>query len=128
RHAVVAEALPELDQEDGPEGPRPGLRLAGIHGGFPPSPGRAAAPIVAKSGHADPPADIDPARPAAPARPGARGACLMADEIGHLPRSPGRMWLAAKWSLQGLRAAWLHESSFRLEVYLLAVLGPLALV
>lgn len=52
----------------------------------------------------------------------------MADEIGHLPRSPGRMWLAAKWSLQGLRAAWLHESSFRLEVYLLAVLGPLALV
>jgi diacylglycerol kinase (ATP) len=52
----------------------------------------------------------------------------MADEIGHLPRSPGRMWLATKWSLQGLRAAWLHESSFRLEVYLLAVLGPLALL
>lgn len=32
---------------------------------------------------------------------------------------------AAQWSLQGLRAAWLHESSFRLEVCLLAVLGPL---
>lgn len=52
----------------------------------------------------------------------------MADEIGHLPRRPGRILLATKWSLQGLRAAWLHESSFRLEVYLLVVLGPLALV
>ena len=31
------------------------------------------------------------------------------------------------WSMQGLRAAWLHESSFRLEVYLFAVLGPLGL-
>ena len=51
----------------------------------------------------------------------------MADEIGHLPRRPGRILLATKWSLQGLRAAWLHESSFRLEVYLLVVLGPLAL-
>ena len=29
--------------------------------------------------------------------------------------------------MQGLRAAWLHESSFRLEVYLFAVLGPLGL-
>jgi diacylglycerol kinase (ATP) len=52
----------------------------------------------------------------------------MADEIGHLPRRPGRILLATKWSLQGLRAAWLHESSFRLEVYLLVVLGPMALV
>ena len=51
----------------------------------------------------------------------------MADEIGHLPRRPGRILLATKWSLQGLRAAWLHESSFRLEAYLLVVLGPLAL-
>ena len=51
----------------------------------------------------------------------------MADEIGHLPRRPGRNLLATKWSLQGLRAAWLHESSFRLEVYLLAIMGPLAL-
>lgn len=34
---------------------------------------------------------------------------------------------ATIWSLQGLRAAWLHESSFRLEVYLFAVLGPLGL-
>jgi len=29
--------------------------------------------------------------------------------------------------MQGLRAAWLHESSFRLEVYLTVVLAPLAL-
>ena len=51
----------------------------------------------------------------------------MADEIGHFPRHPRRILLATKWSLQGLRAAWLNESSFRLEVYLLVVLGPLAL-
>ncbi len=51
----------------------------------------------------------------------------MADEIGHLPRRPSRIFKAAIWSMQGLRAAWLHESSFRLEVYLLVVLGPLAL-
>jgi diacylglycerol kinase (ATP) len=35
--------------------------------------------------------------------------------------------MATKWSLQGLRAAWLHESSFRLEVYLLVIAAPLAL-
>ena len=51
----------------------------------------------------------------------------MADEIGHMPRGPGRILKAAVWSMQGLRAAWLHESSFRLEVYLLLVLAPLAL-
>jgi diacylglycerol kinase (ATP) len=51
----------------------------------------------------------------------------MADEFGHLPRRPGRILKAAQWSLQGLRSAWLHESSFRLEVYLLVVLGPLGL-
>jgi diacylglycerol kinase (ATP) len=49
----------------------------------------------------------------------------VADEFGHLPRRPGRILLATKWSLQGLRAAWLHESSFRLEVYLMVVLAPL---
>lgn len=49
----------------------------------------------------------------------------MADETGHLPRRPGRILLATKWSLQGLRAAWLHESSFRLEAYLFAILAPL---
>ena len=51
----------------------------------------------------------------------------VADTFGHLPRGPGRILKAAIWSMQGLRAAWLHESSFRLEVYLLAILGPLAL-
>ena len=50
----------------------------------------------------------------------------MADTTGHLPRHPSRVLKATRWSLQGLRAAWLHESSFRLEVYLLAVMGPLA--
>jgi len=51
----------------------------------------------------------------------------VADEIGHMPRGPRRIFKAAVWSWQGLRAAWLHESSFRLEVYLLVVLAPLAL-
>ena len=51
----------------------------------------------------------------------------MADQVGHLPRHPARVLLATKWSLQGLRAAWLHESSFRLEVYLFVILGPLGL-
>jgi diacylglycerol kinase (ATP) len=44
-----------------------------------------------------------------------------------MPRGPRRIFKAAVWSWQGLRAAWLHESSFRLEVYLLVVLAPLAL-
>jgi diacylglycerol kinase (ATP) len=51
----------------------------------------------------------------------------VADAFGHLPRGPRRILLATKWSLQGLRFAWLYESSFRLEVYLFAVLGPLGL-
>ncbi|MBD8636044.1 diacylglycerol kinase [Stenotrophomonas sp. 169] len=51
----------------------------------------------------------------------------MADQFGHMPRGPRRMLQAARWSWQGLRAAWLHESSFRLEACLLLVLAPLAL-
>lgn len=51
----------------------------------------------------------------------------MSDGIGNLPRGPARVLKAATWSWQGLCAAWRHESSFRLEVCLLAVLGPLAL-
>lgn len=51
----------------------------------------------------------------------------MADTLGHMPRGPGRILKAAVWSMQGLCAAWLHESSFRLEVCLLVVLVPLAL-
>lgn len=51
----------------------------------------------------------------------------MADKFGHLPRGPGRVLKAARWSFQGLQAAWLHESSFRLEVCLLVVLAPVGL-
>lgn len=51
----------------------------------------------------------------------------MADEKGHMPRGPGRILKATVWSMQGLRAAWLHESSFRLEVVLLVILAPLAI-
>lgn len=51
----------------------------------------------------------------------------MADEFGHLPRGPARILQAAGWSIQGLKAAWLHESSFRLEVCMFAVFGPLGL-
>ncbi len=79
----------------------------------------------------------EPARTRRPARRG-RGfrpghapaygrIAAMADSTGHLPRHPSRVLMATKWSLQGLRAAWLHESSFRLEVYLLVVAAPLAL-
>lgn len=49
----------------------------------------------------------------------------MADVRGHLPRGPAGVLRALRWSLLGLRAAWLNESSFRLEVCLLAILGPL---
>ena len=49
----------------------------------------------------------------------------MADSYGHLPRGPAGVMNAAIWSIQGLRSAWLHGSSFRLEVYLFVVLGPL---
>lgn len=51
----------------------------------------------------------------------------MADGLGHMPRGPRRILQATRWSLQGLRFAWLYESSFRLEVYLFVVLGPLGL-
>ena len=51
----------------------------------------------------------------------------MADSTGsHAPRSPFRAWRAFLWSLQGLRATWAVESSFRLEVYLFVLLAPLA--
>lgn len=49
----------------------------------------------------------------------------MADATGHLPRHPSRILKAGQWSLQGLQAAWRHESSFRLEVYLFVVMAPL---
>ena len=49
----------------------------------------------------------------------------MADATVHLPRHPARILKAAKWSMQGLHAAWMHESSFRLEVYLFVILAPI---
>lgn len=53
----------------------------------------------------------------------------MADgKPGLVPRGPLRMWHATQWSLRGLAQAFRHESSFRLEVYLFAVLAPLAIV
>lgn len=45
----------------------------------------------------------------------------------HAPRTPFRVWRAFQWSMQGLAAAWRLESSFRLEVYLFALLAPLGL-
>ena len=51
----------------------------------------------------------------------------MADSSGsHVPRTPFRAWQAFLWSMQGLRATWNVESSFRLEVYLFMLLAPLA--
>ncbi|HET6604059.1 MAG TPA: diacylglycerol kinase [Xanthomonadaceae bacterium] len=50
----------------------------------------------------------------------------MADSRGGIaPRGPIRIWRALTWSLKGLVAAWRHESSFRLEVYLFVILAPL---
>ncbi|NCT67155.1 MAG: diacylglycerol kinase [Rhodanobacteraceae bacterium] len=43
------------------------------------------------------------------------------------PRGPRQILRAWQWSIAGLRAAWRHEASFRLEGYLLAVLFPLGL-
>lgn len=40
---------------------------------------------------------------------------------------PGRIWLATRYSLQGLRAAYRHEAAFRQELALAALLIPLAL-
>lgn len=42
-------------------------------------------------------------------------------------RGPRQVWLALRWSIQGLRAAWRHEASFKLEVCLAIVLIPLGL-
>lgn len=52
----------------------------------------------------------------------------MADMYGHRPRSIARVFKALRWSLQGLRSAWLHESSFRLEVVAAAVALPAAIL
>lgn len=42
-------------------------------------------------------------------------------------RGPRQIYRALVWSLQGLRSAWRHEASFRLEVGLAAIFVPLGL-
>jgi len=42
-------------------------------------------------------------------------------------RGPRQVWNAFRWSMKGLRAAWRHEASFRLEAMLVVVLIPLGL-
>lgn len=51
----------------------------------------------------------------------------MADGYGHLPRGPLGMFRAMLWSFKGLKAAWLYESSFRMEVVVLLLAAPLGL-
>ena len=43
------------------------------------------------------------------------------------PRGPRQIWRAFQWSMKGLRAAWRHEASFRLEIWLTLVLFPAGL-
>ncbi|GAA0722258.1 diacylglycerol kinase [Dokdonella soli] len=43
------------------------------------------------------------------------------------PRGPRQIWRALQWSMKGLRAAWRHEASFRLEGYLFVIMFPLGL-
>ncbi len=42
-------------------------------------------------------------------------------------RGPRQILRAWQWSMKGLRAAWRHEASFRLEGYLFVVMFPLGL-
>lgn len=43
------------------------------------------------------------------------------------PRGPRQIARAFQWSMMGLRAAWRHEASFRLEGYLFVIFFPLGL-
>lgn len=43
------------------------------------------------------------------------------------PRGPRQILKAFRYSMQGLRDAWAHEPSFRLEVWFFLALAPLAL-
>ena len=43
------------------------------------------------------------------------------------PRGPKQIYKALVWSYKGLRAGWVYEASFRLEVYLCIVLFPVGL-
>lgn len=50
---------------------------------------------------------------------------MMNEHIRVRPRGARQLLAALGWSLQGLRAAWQHESAFRLESYLALVLVPM---
>lgn len=52
----------------------------------------------------------------------------MADIEGLTPRGFGQQWRALLWSFQGMKTAFKTESSFRTEIYLTLILGPLAFV
>ena len=41
--------------------------------------------------------------------------------------NPRQLWNAFRWSMQGLRAGWRNEASFRLEAMLAVLLVPLGL-
>ena len=43
------------------------------------------------------------------------------------PRGPRQIARAMIWSFKGLRAAWTHEASFRLEAYLCVIFFPVGL-
>ena len=43
------------------------------------------------------------------------------------PRGPRQIYKALIWSYKGLRAGWMFEASFRLEVYLCIIMFPLGL-
>ena len=40
---------------------------------------------------------------------------------------PRQLWRAFRWSMNGLRAGWRHEASFRLEAMLTVILVPVGL-
>jgi diacylglycerol kinase (ATP) len=42
-------------------------------------------------------------------------------------RGPRQVWNAFRWSMKGLKAAWRHEASFRLEACLAIVVMPLGM-
>lgn len=46
---------------------------------------------------------------------------------GRRARGPRQLWQAGTWSVNGLLAAFRHEPAFRLELYAVAVLVPVAL-
>jgi diacylglycerol kinase (ATP) len=49
------------------------------------------------------------------------------DRMGNQQRTGWRrLWAAAGYSIQGLRAAWINEAAFRQELLLVLVLAPLA--